>query len=152
MVLLEQVLASVRQLRAPLSSRLSQFLSAKGQHPQQHARQQQDDAAAISSKSSERVDIASTLLPEPEQEAVALALCQKYHERLRLLFGSADAGEVVDEAAAVALLKEFCTGHGITSPPPSAFLHLFRKYDPSLMSMKRLTPSLSSHVSRCLLV
>ena len=62
------------------------------------------------------------------------------------------AGEVVDEAAAVALLKEFCTGHGITSPPPSAFLHLFRKYDPSLMSMKRLTPSLSSHVSRCLLV
>ena len=150
MVLLEQVLASVRQLRAPLSSRLSQFLSAKGQHPQQHTRQQQDDAAAISSKSSERVDIASTLLPE--QEAVALALCQKYHERLRLLFGSAHAGEVVDEAAAVALLKEFCTGHGITSPPPSAFLHLLRKYDPSLMSMKRLTPSLSSHVSRCLLV
>ena len=150
MVLLKQVLASVRQLRAPLSSRLSQFLSAKGQHPQQHTRQQQDDAAAISSKSSERVDIASTLLPE--QKAVALALCQKYHERLRLLFGSAHAGEVVDEAAAVALLKEFCTGHGITSPPPSAFLHLFRKYDPSLMSMKRLTPSLSSHVSRCLLV
>ena len=150
MVLLEQVLASVRQLRAPLSSRLSQFLSAKGQHPQQHTRQQQDDAAAISSKSSERGDIASTLLPE--QEAVALALCQKYHERLRLLCGSADAGEVVDEAAAVALLKEFCTGHGITSPPPSAFLHLFRKYDPSLMSMKRLTPSLLSHVSRCLLV
>jgi hypothetical protein len=150
MVLLKQVLASVRQLRAPLSSRLSQFLSAKGQHPQQHTRQQQDDAAAISSKSSERVDIASTLLPE--QEAVALALCQKYHERLRLLFGSAHAGEVVDEAAAVALLKEFCTGHGITSPPPSAFLHLFRKYDPSLMSMKRLTPSLLSHVSRCLLV
>ena len=150
MVLLKQVLASVRQLRAPLSSRLSQFLSAKGQHPQQHTRQQQDDAAAISSKSSERGDIASTLLPE--QEAVALALCQKYHERLRLLFGSAHAGEVVDEAAAVALLKEFCTGHGITSPPPSAFLHLFRKYDPSLMSMKRLTPSLSSHVSRCLLV
>ena len=150
MVLLEQVLASVRQLRAPLSSRLSQFLSAKGQHPQQHTRQQQDDAAAISSKSSERVDIASTLLPE--QEAVALALCQKYHERLRLLFGSADAGEVVDEAAAVALLKEFCTGHGITSPPPSAFLHLFRKYEPSPMSVKRLTQSLSSHVSRCLLV
>ena len=150
MVLLEQVLASVRQLRAPLSSRLSQFLSAKGQHPQQHTRQQQDDAAAISSKSSERGDIASTLLPE--QEAAALALCQKHHERLRLLFGSADAGEVVDEAAAVALLKEFCTGHGITSPPPSAFLHLFRKYEPPLMSMKRLTPSLSSHVSRCLLV
>ena len=150
MVLLEKVLASVRQLRAPLSSRLSQFLSAKGQHPQQHTRQQQDDAAAISSKNSDRVDVASTALPE--QEAAALALCQKHHEGLRLLFGSADAGEVVDEAAAVALLKEFCTGHGITSPPPSAFLHLFRKYDPSLMSMKRLTPSLSSHVSRCLLV
>jgi hypothetical protein len=138
MVLLEQVLASVRQLRAPLSSRLSQFLSAKGQHPQQHTRQQQDDAAAISSKNSDRVDVASTALPE--QEAAALALCQKHHEGLRLLFGSADAGEVVDEAAAAALLKQFCTGHGITSPPPSALLHLFRKYELPLMSMKRFAP------------
>ena len=127
-VLEEQVLSSVRQLRAPISSRLSQFISAKGQHHQQQAHQQQGSIAATSSKNSEHVDTSSIL--QPEQESVALALCQKHHERLRMLFGSADAGEIVAEAAAVVLLKDFCAGHGIASPPSSAFVQLFRKYEP----------------------
>jgi len=117
------VLASVRQLRAPISSRLTQFLSAKGQN-QQH----RNIAPAISPKISEHLEASSP--PMPEQEAVALAICQKHHEKLRLLFGSADAGEVVADAAAAALLKEFCSGHDITSPPPLVFVYLFRKYEP----------------------
>ncbi len=117
----KQVLASVRQLRAPISSRLTQFLSSKVQH-QQHG----NIAPATSTRTSEHFDASSP--PIPEQEAFALATCQKHHEKLRLLFGSADAGEVVADAAAAALLKEFCSSHDIASPPPSAFLYLFRKY------------------------
>ena len=124
----EQVLASVRQLRAPISSRLTQFLSAKGQQQQQQPSQERNIAAAASTKNSEHIDATSP--PSAEQEAASLALCQKHHERLRLLFGSADGGEVVAEASVAALMREFCAGHGIASPPPSVFVHLFRKYQP----------------------
>ena len=63
-----------------------------------------------------------------QREAAALALCQKHHERLRLLFGSADQGEVVAEAAAAALVKEFCAALGIASTPPAVFVYLFRRH------------------------
>ena len=119
MVVALQVLASVRQLRAPISSRLTQFLSAKGQ-------QQHSVAAAASPRHSESLDLPSP--PLPEQEAAALALCQKHHERLRLLFGSADQGEVVAEAAAAAVVKEFCAELGVASTPPAVFVYLFRRY------------------------
>lgn len=125
-MLSEKMLASVRQLRAPISSRLTQFLSAKGQNQHQQPAQEQNVAAAASPKISHHVDESSP--PSAEQEAVALALCQKHHERLRLLFGSADGGEIIAEAAAAALLKEFCAGHGIASPPSSVFACLFKKY------------------------
>ena len=115
-------MASVRQLRAPMSSRLTQFLSAKGQG--QH--QQPSFAAAATPRHSEALDPHSP--PLPEHEAAALALCQKHHEQLRLRFGSADAGEVVAEAAAAALVKEFCAAVGIASPLPSVFVYLFRRH------------------------
>ncbi len=126
-MLSDQVLASVRQLRAHISSRLTQFLSAKSQQQQQPS-QERNIAAAASTKNSEHIDATSP--SSAEQEAASLALCQKLHERLRLLFGSADGGEVVAEASAAALMREFCAGHGISSPPPSVFVHLFRKYQP----------------------
>jgi hypothetical protein len=50
---------------------MSQFLSAKGQHPQQHTRKQQDDAAAISSKSSARVDITFCPNEKPLHNAIS---------------------------------------------------------------------------------
>jgi hypothetical protein len=125
-----------------MSSRLSQFISAKGQHHQQHTQQQRGMAAA-SSKNSEHIDVSAPI--QPEQESVTLALCQKYHERLRLMFGSADTGEVVAESAAAALLKEFCASHGIESPPPSAFASLFRKYEPLPVNIQQHSESHTSH-------
>jgi hypothetical protein len=126
LILSEKLLASVRQLRAPISSRLTQFLSAKNHHPHQQPPPEQKIAAAASPKNIHHVD--ESLPPSAEQEAVSLALCQKHHERLRLLFGSGDGGEVVAEASAAVLLKDFCSSHGIVSPPSSVFVHLFRKY------------------------
>jgi hypothetical protein len=143
MMVLKQVLESVRQLRAPMSSRLSQFISAKGQHHQHAQPQRGIDAASSSSKNSEHIDVSLHL--QPEQESVALSLCQKYHERLRMLFGSADAGEVVAESAAAALLKDFCASHGIESPPPSAFACLFRKYEPLPNTIQHRCESCTSH-------
>jgi hypothetical protein len=140
-----KLLATVRQLRAPISNRLTQFLSSKGQHPHDQSPLEQSIAAAASPKNINLVDESSP--PSAEQESVSLALCQKHHERLRLLFGSADCGEVVAEVDAAALLKEFCAGHGIASPTPSVFLQLFRKYVCTLMVIAWQPANFASHVA-----
>ncbi len=152
MVVALQVLASVRQLRAPISSRLTQFLSAKGQQQQQQQQQQQHSvAAAASPRHFESLDLPSP--PLPEQEAAALALCHKHHERLRLLFGSADQGEVVAEAVAAAVVKEFCAELGVASTPPAVFVYLFRRYAAKASRVTRHTSHVTrhtSHVTRCM--